>query len=172
MWTYKLKQIGCLILATALLIGVGGCTYEYGSRGGDIDFRVDDTRYRLHFLVNLDRHKRIVSSSILVIPHVDLAQMHLFGPTGNMPRRSTPAARLRLDGVEMTTKTDTLYLIQKGKIVFEKRYRELGIDASRLSDDNVLVLEYLRPILEQMIREHIQPLEPEMEEEEEDHNDH
>jgi len=72
----------------------------------------------------------------------------------------------------MTTKTDTLYLIQKGKIVFEKRYRELGIDASRLSDDNVLVLEYLRPILEQMIREHIQPLEPEMEEEEEDHNDH
>ena len=69
------------------------------------------------------------------------------------------------DGEKVFAKTDTLYFVQEGKIVFEKTYQELGIDASRLNiDSSREILDYLLPILEKLIRENEQPPKPEMEE--------
>jgi len=56
-----------------------------------------------------------------------------------------------------------LYFVRDAKIVFEKEYSELGIDASRLGGSAHEILEYLLPILEPLIRENVQPQEPEME---------
>ena len=71
--------------------------------------------------------------------------------------------RLPIDGGDLVTKRDVLYFVRDGKIVCVKSYQELGSDQSRL--DARRGLAYLRPILEQLIREHIKSQAPEMEEE-------
>jgi helix-turn-helix protein len=74
---------------------------------------------------------------------------------------------LHSDGKKVDAKTETLYFIQDKKIVFEKSYKELGIYASLLSDDLEVMRDYLQPILEKLIREHVRPQETETEEQEE-----
>ena len=68
---------------------------------------------------------------------------------------------------KVDAKTEILYFIQDGKIIFEKSYKELGIDVSRITTGrNDGLLTYLRPILEKLIREHVQPQDTETEEQE------
>jgi len=148
----NMKQIGCLILfASALLVGVNGCTHVRGGDAGWIDFRVDDARYWLYWQADTDRQGRIISSSIVIAPHSEKISVG-------------SATKFASNGKTMATKTNTLYFVQEGKIVFEKKYNELGIDTSQFNFDNVPLRDHLRPILEPLIREHLQPQEPEMEE--------
>ena len=72
---------------------------------------------------------------------------------------------MRPNSEKVFVKTDTLYFVQEGQIIFEKNYQELGIDAERLNANSEAILEYLRPILETLIRENVQPQESDMEEE-------
>ena len=62
---------------------------------------------------------------------------------------------------EFATKRDVLYFVRDGKIVCVKSYQELGIDQSRLNARRGLA--YLRPILANLIREHVTPQESETE---------
>ena len=55
-----------------------------------------------------------------------------------------------------------VYFIKDDQIVFRKSYKELGIDLS--NPENTFNWNHLQPILEQLVREHVNPQEPEMEE--------
>jgi hypothetical protein len=70
--------------------------------------------------------------------------------------------QLPIDGGDLAAKRDVLYFVRDGKIVFVKSYQELSIDQSRLNARRGLA--YLRPILAELIREHVKPQEPEMDE--------
>ena len=69
------------------------------------------------------------------------------------------------DSEKVVAKTESVYIIQdkNKKIVLEKGYQELGIDASRLSTDLIEMRDYLQPILEKLIRENVPPQKHEME---------
>jgi hypothetical protein len=166
-----MKQIGCLILATVLLVGAGGCTVRietsgfnsYQAYAGSTTFEVDSalTHVGWHTLVEKEQEKIILSFVTLQHPYS--------GPKKTTSHRgvhweNVPEETLPLDGKKIVAKTETLYFIRDNRIILEKKYPELGIDASRLNADNEAVLDYLRPILEKMIREHV-PLKADIMEE-------
>ena len=76
-------------------------------------------------------------------------------------------ATIYSDGKNSDAKDETLYYTLDGSKVFEKSYQELGIDASLLTANTDDMLTYLQPILEKLIREHVQPQDTETEEQEE-----
>jgi len=166
-----IKQIGCLILATALLVSAGGCTVRLETSGfnsyhaGSTTFEVDSalTHVGWHTLVEKEQEKIILSFVTLQHPYSGPKKTtsHRGVHWGDVPEETLP-----LDGKKIVAKTETLYFIRDNRIILEKKYPELGIDASRLNADNKAVLDYLRPILEKMIRENVPPQETEMEEEE------
>jgi len=157
----NLKQIGCLILATALLVGVNGCDRGQSSIGG-APFEVDGVRYFVHWEVGMCCGN--VEWSFLTL-HLD---DHPDRDLGYYPYRYAFFETKKTSGrwittAWVTTTTEMLYFVRDAKIVFEKEYSELGIDASRLGGSAHEILEYLLPILEPLIRENVQPQEPEME---------
>jgi hypothetical protein len=82
--------------------------------------------------------------------------------------RNTPIREMVFhDKKRVLIKPETFYYINDDRIVFEKCYKELGIDPSRLQEGifNEQVLVYLTPILVQLIRENVTPQEPTVEEE-------
>jgi hypothetical protein len=146
-------------LLAFLLACVVGCNTHHGVIGG-ILFEVDGVEYKAQRYVNLDQNSRVVSSILTVgLP------TQLRGCGTNFTSRGETIVTLHLDGGNEQTisKTHTLYFVQDGKIAFEKGFQELGIDESRLNADTDKILEYLRPILENLIREHVQPQEAERE---------
>ena len=162
-----MKQIGCLILATALLVG---CSKQQQYFLGTILVEVDGALYGLAYYVDHDAHvdRQGQVSSFLAL-HCALSEdrpdytpitIAVFHDHDHGIRRPTLWLR---DGKEAVPKAQTLYFAPDEETIIEKDYRELGIDASRLSTDHKALLAYLRPILEPLIREHIQPQEPEME---------
>jgi len=58
-----------------------------------------------------------------------------------------------------------VYFIDDGKIVFQKTNEELGITIDVADPKSAFLSWNLQPILETLIRENVQPQEPEMEEE-------
>jgi aspartate aminotransferase-like enzyme len=75
---------------------------------------------------------------------------------------------LSTDEGDVVAKANTFYFVRDGQIVFAKGYHELGIDASRITnigskENKKFDYDYLRPILENLIREHVQPQEAERE---------
>jgi len=134
-----------------------------GHRGliGVIEFNVDGTRYSLFRYVIVNRRGSVVSSSLLVTPRSEAAEWH----TRYDSRRGATIVQTHpRSGQMVIAETDTVSFVQGGKIIFAKRYRELGLDASRLNADHEVMLDYLQPIFEEMIRENIQPQVPELEE--------
>ena len=155
-----MKQLGCLLLVTALLVGVGGCMNEqYVRNSCHTYFTVDGKNYSLEVQTEVDRRGNVCTSLIILrgsgVPGSSRTETSV--------RRGVTDATWTLNGKEVVSKTDTLYFIQGGEIV-EKNYRDLGIDASRLNAESEVVADYLRPILEKMIRENVLPQETEMEE--------
>ena len=147
----------------ALVVCLTGCM-SHSVSSGETDFEVDGTKYGVYRFATIDKQNGgVVTSSLVVFPsacregwywHVDPCLMQ--GKTFLVIRR--------IDGGHPVAETDTLYFMREGRIVFEKSYQELGIDAQQLNADNEVALDYLQPILETMIREHVKPQAPAMEE--------
>ena len=156
-----LKQLGCLLLAIALLVGVSGCGKEYPGKSAEESWNieVDGIQYIVGRRIWTDRKEHVVLLSFV----------YVFRPFE--PRVMTFHSRIeksflpmRPNGRQIAPKTDTFYFIQDGDVVFEKGYQELGIDASRLNADSEVIADYLRPILETLIRENVPKQEVEIEE--------
>ena len=152
----NMKQIGCLLLATALLVGVGGCARQHPGKGAgeSWEIKIDGVQYIVGRTIWTDDRKE----------HVVLSFVYAYRPF--VPITMTSSQRIeksflpmRPNGKQIAPKTDTFYFIQDGEVVFEKGYQELGIDASRLDADSEAVFDYLRPILEKLIRENVPPQE-------------
>jgi len=159
-----MKQIGCLILATALLVGCsphGADVFVEQHRGfsGGTGIEVDGTKYTVFLDSDIDQQGRVALSSLMV----SLQDEQIRSTSNYNTRRGTTIVQIHVGGQTVVAKTDTLYFVQGERIIFEKEYQELGIDAQRLNADLDDIRDYLRPILEPLIREHIQPQEPDTE---------
>ena len=160
-----------------LLVCVIGCAKQYqqyqGFRGGAI-FEVDGTEYWLRQYAMLDQQERVVSSALVVrlypYPKDDSGKGTILSER-LIPDRKFDNAGIfnvarpihdELNKKHVSPKTDTLYFVYGGTILLQKEYKDLDIDAQQLSADIKAVREYLQPILETLIREHVTPQEPEI----------
>ena len=147
-----------LYIAVPVVCLTGCMSHRVSS--GETDFEVDGTKYGVYRFATIDKQGGgVVASSLVVFPSACREGLHWHEDYCGA-RRTTLLVIRRYP----VAKTDTLYFMSEGRIVFEKPYQELGIDAQQLNADNEAVLEYLRPILEKLIRKHITPQPPEMEE--------
>ena len=151
-----------LLLSAILLACVSGC----GGRVSweEVDFKIDNSPYQLHWEKSI-QHDQVIWS-YLSLHRVNTEPLPHGGHIVDSPRGRFFEA-VRAGDKNAGVKTETLYFEQDNKIVFEKTYQELGIDAARLNTENSdEVLAYLQPILEPLIREHVQPQDTETEEQE------
>ena len=176
-----LKQLGCLILAIALLAGCAPSNSIMTVSGGTSRYIiVEGTTYDFggHYW---KQNGKVTHSHIVVFPfghqHYFPAVRHPNGQANGeiYYQELTPTGVIIIDRhfrddreiVEGEKIADVafgyVYFVNNKKIVFQKSYEELGIDISdpknTFSDQNLL------PILETLIRENVPPQEPEMEEE-------
>ena len=160
----NMKQIGWMILLlTALLVGVGGCTTTYQPpQGVESTFEIDGVQYSVAWYECTDSQKQIASSFLIVNRGTKLIVLSEYHSNSSGDKGIWTMYSPNIEST--TAKPETLYFVQDLKIVFEKDYSALGIDASRLKADQDVILDYLRPLLEKLIREHVQPQEPEREE--------
>ena len=165
----NVKQLGCLVLLTAVLIGAGGCVKQQLYGHYTVMFlEVDDVEYQILWAVRVDGQGRYSFTTLIVSLR---AEAGFVGMGSAYTPLNVQIVHLQVDGVNtVVAKTNTLYFTRSNfpakqslRIVLEKDYQEVGIDASRLSFNERETLAYLRPILEPLIREHLQPQEPEME---------
>ena len=157
----NMKPIGCLILATALLIGAGGgdeCIHRSSTDG--MRFEIDGVEYSVEWTRGGAERQGQFELSFLTVTHVDYPMTTYYGQD-----RGKIIVPMHPDSEKVVAKTETVYFVQDKRIIFEKGYQELGIDASRLSTNLTEMRDYLYPILEKMIRESVPPPEPEIEEE-------
>jgi len=167
----NIKQIGCVICIAVLLAGAIGCTERENVQTWLGTFEVNDEQYVLWLYTGWDIHtdrQGRVASSFLTLNRTPAQDRPNYKPilvttTSDSARNIRRATMLLPDGKEIVPKAETLYFAKDKNILVEKDYRELGIDASKLKDDFKVKFDYLRPILEPLIREHFQPQEPEME---------
>jgi len=154
----NLKRIGCLICIAVVLVGVDGCGDVHRSSTGGWVFEVDGVEYSVDWRRGGAERQGQFELSFLTITHVEYPMTTYSGRL-----RGKVVVPMHPDSEKIVAKTETVYLVKDKKIVLEKRYQELGIDASRLSTDWIDMQDYLNPILETLIREHIQPQEPDTE---------
>ena len=138
----------CLVMA-ALVVCLAGCAKRYGFTAETL-FEVDGVTYRLcrHY-VNVDPGY-FVSSSLVIVPHSDCE--------GRLDIRGT-FMMIYTDNKRVIAKDGILYFLRHGKIEFEKKYHDLGIEETWLGGDLETVRDYLQPILEDLIRQHVLPQE-------------
>jgi len=158
----NLKQLGCLLLATALLIGMGGCGNNHPQHhSGESKFEVDGVQYVAVWQECTNRQGQIASSFLRLYC---LNSDQLDGPdnrgivstTYDWSQNKAVWTWRFSGGEDIIAKTETLYFVQNKKIIFEKEYQELGLDASRFDARlGQAAHDYLRPILEKMIRENV-----------------
>ena len=145
-------------MATALLVG---CSKEqYVRNECHTHFIVDGRIYSLEAHTEIDRRGNVVASLLI---------LRGLGGSGvswveKSSRRGVTDATWTLNGKEVVSKTDTLYFFQSGEVTFEKNYQDLGIDSQQINTDHNVILKYLQPILETLIRENVPPQEATMEE--------
>ena len=147
-------------MATALLIGAGGCAKQYPGKSAEEtwELEVDGKQYIMGRKIWMDRKDHVVLSFAYVFHPCEPRVMAFHS------RIEESFLPMRPNGKLITPKTNTLYFIQDEEVVLEKNYQELGIDASRLNAESEVVADYLRPILETLIRENVPKQEVEMEE--------
>ena len=150
----NMKQIGGLLLATALLVGVGGCGSDHSSSTNGWEIEVDGVQYSVSWHRGGVERQGQFELSFLTVTHVDYPMVTYYGR-----HRGKVVVPMHPDSEKVVAKTETVYFVRDKKIIFEKNYRELGIDASRLNADLVEMRDYLHPILENLIRENVQPQE-------------
>ena len=154
-----------LLLSAILLACVSGCTDRGQILHGSVKFDIDGAEYWVCRHSQVNRHGRLILSCLVLYPPRLGPQPS--GTTTYNSQWDSYTVTLHSDGKKVDAKTETLYFIQDKKIVFEKSYQELGIDASRLTTDTDDMRVYLTPILEKLIREHVLPQDTETEEQEE-----
>ena len=144
-------------------------------RGGEKHFLVDGVQYDASWCVYINRQEQI-ASSLLILHRLDPDQIN--GPVNCVitltriddSTRKVVRTLCLPDGEKIVAKEQTLYFIQDKKIIFEKTYQELEIDTYKLSagftTDFDTEVAYLQPILEKLIRKHVQPQDSETEEQE------
>jgi hypothetical protein len=160
----NVKQIGCLLCVAVLMVGVGGCANHYAHpQGVESQFEVDGAQYSVVWYEATDSQGRVTFSFLILSDRAKRVFASSAHGSDSSHDRDNDVWMLHFPVSEsIVVKTETLYFVQDQKVAFEKEYQELGIDAQRLNPDEML--NYLQPILEQLIREHVQPQEPEMEE--------
>ena len=137
----------------AMLIGLAGChaPYERSTRES-WEFSVDDERWILELKVYPDKNGKTVSPSLMVYPGISIVE-------GTKTTTSSTFYQPFRDSI--TAEINTLYFFGKdGEEAIEKTFCELGIDSSRLPTDQA-ICDYLHPVLEVLIREHVKKLDME-----------
>jgi len=153
-----------LLFSAVLLACVSGCGTDVRIADGDGDFEFDGVRYHVVWSAHEGRVAGQKSDVSCLIFYRDdsirktLSQIH---------NRDNVSVTVNPEWGQFIAKTETLYFLQDGKAIFEKSYQELGVDASQLYGHHEDVGNYLKPILEKLIREHVPPQDTEMEEQEE-----
>ena len=145
----------CITASLLLILCMIGCAKQHTGLHGTIRFEVDNVVYWVTRYADVDRQGQVATSSLVVRPDSESY------PGSSMEynsQRGTTIVTFKDDGRDVVAKTDTLYFVREGKIEFEKTYRDLGIDASKLNADLNDMLDYLQPILEKMIRENVNSL--------------
>jgi len=152
-----MKQIGCLLCIAALLALAVGCGKQSCIRSQEsVGFFVDGIQCHVYWNANVVQQEEQVFLTFMTLSRTPVTISTVHG--------DTVVSTLFPDGEKIIAKTETVYFIHDNKIVFEKEYRELGIDVSKLNVRNSKVLQdYLQPILERLIRENVPPQEPDTE---------
>ena len=182
----NMKQIGCLICLAVLLAGCDTSktiNHAWRSTVFENDIVVEGVAYRA-----LSTYGRIKDGSLLylftvvfpsdqyyypAIRYVDgeitgKGEIHVPDETHRVNWIGNPFMMDFIgDYFRETNIADVpfhyVYVVDDGKIVFQKSYEELGFEVSDASNP-IGDKRRLQPILEQLIRKHIHPQEPEMEE--------
>jgi len=152
------------LLFSAILLACG-CDSKPGYWGklDDHPLEVDGVQYIVKWSTAINRQEQIVLSFV-TCHRVNAGELY---PAWERTDDTFIGTVRPIVGKEISAKLETLYFAYDQHTVFEKTYQELGIDVSKLQTDNDDdVLAYLRPILETLIREHVQPQDTETEEQE------
>ena len=150
------------------MVCASGCVREhqgfsFRSESEEVKFEVDEVQYIARRHVGEDAQRRVTQSWLVIYPW-SVGYTHSPSLKEETSYQRTVITTWDVEGKDVVAKTDTLYFFQEGKIVLEKKYQDLGIDAQRLNADIEEVRDYLYPILEKLIRENVPPQEPEREE--------
>ena len=158
------------VVAVLLLLwcfsGIFVTKYQWLSEGKY--FEVDEEEYWIDRFAYVDKQGNVAASSLVIssysdkfagrgLQFVSVEHFRLY-----MPYREMSILTLHFDENEIIPTTDTLYFMQDGAISFEKKYQELDIVGSRLGANMQEAFDYLRPILESLIHEHVKSQEPEI----------
>jgi len=174
----NIKQLGCLILATALLAGCAPSETSVPNRP-DVEpfgrsFLIEGTGYYSNSIYGYGlKDGNVVYLLTVVVPEGQYYYPIVRFEGGEMKgyiylNTSDYRDEKTTHGVEEHRKIADVplrhvYFLDNDKIVFQKSYEELGIESSVLPNHDEASRK-LRPILETLIREHVPPQETEMEE--------
>ena len=139
------------------MLCVSGCGKEQDNFHFAANIVVDGKSYPLYFNADVDRKGRVTASLLRIRPTFGNSYLEIASSRG------TTFTKWIVNGEDIVAKTETLYYFHDG-VVLEKTYQELGIDLRQMNADAKEILRYLLPILEKLIRENVQPQEPEREE--------
>ena len=148
------------LVIAILLVCASGCGKE-SNHYGNATLVVDGVGYAIQFHADVDRRGRITTSLLRVRCPLVTDGSSWSEITAD---RGTTFTTWTLNGKDVVAKADTLYFMRGGEIVFEKEYQEIGIHLRQKNADFSEILEYLTPILANMIREHVNTQDPETEE--------
>jgi HPt (histidine-containing phosphotransfer) domain-containing protein len=116
----NMKPIGCLILATALLIGAGGCDEcIHRSSTDGMRFEIDGVEYSVEWTRGGAERQGQFELSFLTVTHVDYPMTTYYGQD-----RGKIIVPMHPDSEKVVAKTETVYFVQDKRIIFEKGYQE------------------------------------------------
>ena len=186
----NIKQIGCLVCLAVLLAGCSPVVVNFGQGGGGFgrwgehSLVVEGVAYNT--VSGYGQKDGLVYSLILVFPGeqhyfpyfvstVDeikglvfvqeefsihgQAKIAGFESQGNIKDETVVAGATKIADVPL----GYVYFIDDRRIILQKSNEELGITIDASDPNGAFHSSYLQPILENLIRENIQPQGPEME---------
>jgi len=180
-----MKQIGCLICLAVLLAGCDTSktiNHAWRSTVFENDIVVEGVAYRALSTYGRMKDGSLLYSLTVVFPSDQYyypATRYVDGEITEKGEIHVPDETRKVGGIGNPYMMDffgdyfretniadvpfhSVYFVDDGKIVFQKSYEELGFEVSDASGP-IGDSRRLQPILEKMIREHVQPQEPEME---------
>ena len=151
-----------LLFSAILLACVSGCGGRHTRSVAVPGFVVvDDVVCIVHWCVEIVWQKERSLLVYITLKHqsTQIPYTHVMG--------NTVVDTFHLGGEDIIAKNEVVYFIHNDKIIFEKTFQELGIDLSRFKTDDFRELsdhtlrDYLQPILENLVREHVPPQDTE-----------